>query len=69
MSHAQERRRAEMWEAVHKEYHEKSIDELQKIKAKLDAMDQSTQEYIALKKDYDSKYETAESFFMKFYES
>lgn len=69
MSQAQEERRARMWEKVHKQQHEESIAELITIKARLDAMDKNSDDYKVIKGEYDRKYEAAESFFIKFYES
>ncbi len=68
-SQAQERRRAEAWETHHKESHETSVNELQEMKARLDAMDQSSPEYAAFKAKYDEQYQAVQDFFVKFYES
>lgn len=68
MSQRQEQLRARMWEEDHKYGHEESIRKLQAMKARLDVMDQDSDEYKMLKAKYDSDYQSAEDFFMKFCE-
>lgn len=69
MSQAQERRRAEAWETHHKESYENSIRKLQEMQTRLEALDQSSPEYAALKFKYDEQRQAAKDFFIKYYES
>lgn len=69
MSQAQERRRAETWEAQHKKTHEESIKALEEMKMRMDAMDPSSAEHASLKANYEVAYNAAKDFFMKFHET
>lgn len=69
MSEAQERRRAESWEAHGKQSHERSIARLQEMKAQLDRMNPESDEYKVLKATYDDDNASAEAYFVKYYES
>ena len=66
MSIRQEKMKAQMWESTHKEEHEKDIKKLQTLKAELAVLKEGTPEYNLKKEDYDKKYSSAESFYMKF---
>jgi len=65
MSQAQEGRRAAAWEHFHKESHEKSLEELRMMKAKLGTLNPESEEYKALQAEHDAQYEAALSSFMK----
>ncbi|VEB41386.1 Uncharacterised protein [Chromobacterium violaceum] len=69
MSQRQEKLQKEMWEEIHKEKHEKALEELRTIKNKLDTMNKDSDEYRKLEAEYNQKYQSAEEFFMIYYES
>jgi len=68
MSYAQEERRKAAWGHFHQESHEKSLDDLRAMKAKLDTLAPISEEYKAMKAKYDARYEAAESNFVKYNE-
>ncbi|HJU99256.1 MAG TPA: hypothetical protein VJ752_01760 [Burkholderiaceae bacterium] len=68
MSQAQEERRARMWKEVHEAEHNEQTAELKALREKRDAAS-GTPEYAALDAEYKTKYQAAEDFFMRYFES